>query len=80
MNSPKVLLYVAMPQELCLCEPAKHPLQWLVASDARRVTGNQDFVDMAPLDRVFVADPRRMTQVPDAQREAYAFAGAGAVA
>jgi nitroreductase len=46
----------------------------------RRVTGNQDFVDTAPLDLVFVADHTRAKLVPAAQREAYAFATAGAMA
>ena len=46
----------------------------------RRVTGKQDFVDNAPLDLVFVADHTRMKLVPAAQREAYAFATAGAMA
>ena len=46
----------------------------------RRVTGYQDFVDEAPLDLVFVADHTRMGLVPAAQREAYAYAAAGAIA
>jgi len=69
-----------MPQGLYLYEPIRHELQLVVASDVRRVTGNQDFVDTAPLDLVFVADHARMKLVPAAQREAYAFASAGAMA
>ena len=46
----------------------------------RRVTGYQDFVDSAPLDLVFVADHARMKLVPAAQREAFAFTAAGAMA
>lgn len=80
MNSQEVLLYVAMPQGLFLYEPTPHALRLTVASDVRRVTGNQDFVDTAPLDLVFVADHTRMKRVPAAQREAYAFATAGAMA
>lgn len=80
MNAQEVLLYVAMPQGLYLYEPKPHALQLVVASDVRRVTGNQDFVDTAPLDLVFVADHSRMHLVPAAQREAYAFAAAGAMA
>jgi nitroreductase len=51
-----------------------------VASDVRPVTGYQDFVDSAPLDLLYVADHRRMSLVPAAQREAYAWAAAGAMA
>jgi len=79
MNSQEVLLYVAMPQGLYLYEPGEHGLLLKVASDVRRVTGHQDFVDSAPLDLVFVADHRRMTLVPAAQRRAYAFVSAGAM-
>jgi nitroreductase len=80
MNAQEVLLYVAMPQGLFLYEPGSHALALVVASDVRRVTGNQDFVDTAPLDLVFVADHARMKLVPVAQREAYAHATAGAMA
>ena len=50
------------------------------ATDVRRVTGYQDFVDTAPLDLVYVADHARMRLVPAAMREAYAYAAAGAMA
>lgn len=80
MNAQEVLLYVAMPQGLFLYEPKPHALRLVVASDVRRVTGSQDFVDTAPLDLVFVADHARMRLVPAAQREAYAHATDGAMA
>lgn len=80
MNAQEVLLFAAMPQGLFLYEPTRHTLQLVMAMDVRRVTGNQDFVDSAPLDLVFVADHARMKLVPVAQREAYAFATAGAMA
>ena len=44
------------------------------------LTGNQDFVDEAPLDLVYVADHARMAMVPVAYRESYASAAAGAIA
>jgi len=75
-----VLLYVALPQGLYLYDPAAHVLRQALASDVRRVTGYQDFVDTAPLDLLFVADHARMGLVPAAQREAYAYAAAGAMA
>jgi hypothetical protein len=80
MNAQEVLLYVAMPQGLFLYEPVPHALRLVVASDVRRVTGNQDFVDTAPLDLVYVADHARMKLVPVAKREGYAHATAGAMA
>lgn len=45
MNAQKVPLYVAMPQGLLLYEPKPHAMRLVVASDVRRGTGNQDFVD-----------------------------------
>jgi SagB-type dehydrogenase family enzyme len=80
MNSQEVQLYVALPQGLFRYEPATHALQLEAATDVRRVTGYQDFVDTAPLDLIYVADHARMKLVPAAQREAYAFAAAGAMA
>jgi len=80
MNAQEVLLYAAMPQGLYLYEPVAHELQLVVASDVRRVTGYQDFVDDAALDLVYVADHGRMGMVPAAQRTAYACAAAGAMA
>ena len=80
MNSQEVLLYVALPQALFLYQPASHTLEWVQASDVRRVTGYQDFVDNAALDLIYVADHPTMKLVPSALREAYAYAAAGAMA
>ncbi|HET7794597.1 MAG TPA: nitroreductase family protein [Rhizobacter sp.] len=80
MNAQEVLLYAAMPQGLYRYEPVAHELLLAEASDVRRVTGYQDFVDDAALDLVYVADHARMGMVPAAQRTAYASAAAGAMA
>ena len=42
--------------------PKPHALRLVADSDVRRVTGNHDFVDTAPLDLVFVADHARLSQ------------------
>lgn len=80
MNAQEVRVYVALARGLFLYEPVAHELQHVAASDVRRVTGYQDFVDDAALDLIYVADHARMTLVPAARREAYAFAAAGAMA
>ena len=80
MNAQEVLLYVALPGGLYRYEPEPHALRLVVAQDVRRVTGYQDFVDTAPLDLIYVADHERMKLVPAGQREAYAYAAAGAMA
>ncbi len=79
LNAQEVLVYAALPGGLFLYDPVMHALQLVVATDVRRVTGNQDFVDTAPLDLVFVADHKRMKLIPAAQRQGYAFATAGAM-
>jgi nitroreductase len=80
MNAQEVRLHVALPDGLFSYEPQSHALRLTVASDVRRVTGYQDFVDLAALDLIYVADHGRMKLVPAAQREAYAYAAAGAMA
>lgn len=80
MNAQEVKIYVAVSQGLFLHEPQKHELRPVVASDVRRITGYQDFVDNAALDLIFVVDHTRMKLVPPSRREAYAFAAAGAMA
>jgi hypothetical protein len=80
MNALEVDVYVALPEGLYRYDPVGHALQMAAASDVRRVTGYQDFVDNAPLDLVYVAHHARMNLVPAAHRERYAFAAAGAMA
>jgi SagB-type dehydrogenase family enzyme len=80
MNAREVDVYVALPDGLYRYAAPTQTLHLVRATDVRRVTGYQDFVDTAPLDLVFVADHARMRLVPAAQREAYAFAAVGAMA
>jgi nitroreductase len=80
MNSHEVDVFAALPEGLYAYQPQTHTLERRVASDVRRVTGYQDFVDSAALDLIYVADLTRMKLVPLAHREAYAAAAAGAMA
>ncbi len=80
MNAQEVEIFVALPSGAYRYDAPSHELQLAAASDLRRVTGYQDFVDEAPLDLVYVADHARMSLVPVAQRESYASAEAGAIA
>ena len=79
LNAQEIDVYVALPSGAYLYEPATNSLDLIAASDLRRVTGYQDFVDEAPLDLVFVADYSRMKLVPVGQRESYASVAAGAI-
>jgi SagB-type dehydrogenase family enzyme len=80
MNAQEVQVYLALPDGLYRYDAPSHKLFLVSATDVRRVTGYQDFVDTAPLDLVFVADFARMKLVPVAQRVAFASAAAGAMA
>jgi nitroreductase len=80
LHAQEVDLHVALPNGLHFYDPMQHALRLEVASDVRRVTGYQDFVDQAALDLIFVADHTRMQLVPAARRRSYAFTCAGAMA
>lgn len=80
IDSQEVDVYVALPAGAYRYDAKSHSLQRVAASDLRRITGYQDFVDEAPLDLVYVADHRRMRMIPVALRESYASASAGAIA
>lgn len=79
LDAQEIDVYVALPSGAYLYVAAAHALGLVAASDMRRVTGYQDFVDEAPLDLVFVADHTRMALVPVAQRESFASVAAGAI-
>jgi nitroreductase len=80
LDAQEIDLYVALDSGAYLYDAKAHALRLVAASDLRRVTGYQDFVDEAPLDLVLVADHARMRLVPVGQRESYASAAAGAIA
>jgi nitroreductase len=80
LDAQEIDIYVALPQGAYLYDPKANALKLVAASDVRRVTGYQDFVDEAPLDLIYVADHARMRLVPVAQRESFASASAGAIA
>lgn len=80
IDCQEIDLYVTLPTGAYLYDATAHALQLAAASDLRRVTGYQDFVDDAPLDLVYVADHARMKLVPVGQRERFASVAAGAIA
>ncbi|MCU0974727.1 MAG: nitroreductase family protein [Steroidobacteraceae bacterium] len=80
LDAQEIDVYVALPEGAYRYDAKMHSLVLVAASDLRRVTGYQDFVDEAPLDLVYVADHARMRRVPVAHRESFASAAAGAIA
>jgi SagB-type dehydrogenase family enzyme len=75
-----LVVYAALPQGTYRYDPKAHALVLVAAADLRRVTGYQDFVDHAPLDLIYVADPSAVAPMTAAQRESYAWVEAGAIA
>ncbi len=69
-----------MPAGAYRYDAATHALHLVAASDLRRVTGYQDFVDDAPVDLIFVANSERMALMPADQRVFFASVSAGAIA
>ncbi len=80
MNAQEIDVYVALGRGLYRYDPFNHTLLLERGTDVRRVTGYQDFVDTAPLELIFVAHHGRMSLVPAAQRNVYAWVAAGAMA
>lgn len=79
INAQEIDVFAALPTGAYRYEASAHELRLVAATDVRRVTGYQDFVDDAPLDLVYVADHRRMHLVPAASRALYSAAAAGAI-
>jgi len=80
LDAQEIDVVLALPSGAYRYDQAANRLCLLAASDLRRVTGYQDFVDEAPLDLVYIADHRRMGLVPVEHRERYAWFAAGAIA
>lgn len=79
LNAQEVDVFAALPSGAYRYDAAAHQLVLVSATDVRRVTGYQDFVDDAPLDLVYVADHGRMRMVPATSRGLYSAAAAGAI-
>jgi SagB-type dehydrogenase family enzyme len=81
MNAQEIDVYVALAEGLYRYDAQRHGLDLVASTDARRVTGLQDFVDAAPLDLVYVADYERMALalIPESLRATYAAVCAGAI-
>lgn len=79
INAQEIDVFAALPAGAYRYDASKHQLLLVAATDVRRITGYQDFVDEAPLDLVFVSDHSRMRMVPAAARDSYSSAAAGAI-
>jgi nitroreductase len=65
-------VYAAMADGVFVYEPKLHQLRPHLKMDLRAQTGTQDFVGGAPLNLVYVAHGKRMTDVSTEERRLYA--------
>ncbi|MBP0588622.1 SagB/ThcOx family dehydrogenase [Paraburkholderia sp. LEh10] len=72
-------IYVLLASGAYRYDPDRHALVLVAPADLRAMTGYQEFLGHAPVNLVYVADLTRMQDVPQAQREAFASASAGAM-
>lgn len=79
MNAQEIDLYVVLAQGAYVYEAKAHRLRPVVAGDHRAKTGGQDFVKVAPIALVFVADLARMVKAKPEVKEPYAWVDTGYV-
>jgi SagB-type dehydrogenase family enzyme len=73
-------VYVVMAEGMYRYDAKANALQPVVARDLRALTGVQDFVAMAPVNLVYVADIDRMEGAAAEQKEFYAATDTGFIA
>ena len=71
-NWQEIDIYVVLPEGAYLFDAKAHALHGVLKGDIRAATGLQDFVKVAPVSLVFVADLARMTGASGADRDLYA--------
>ncbi|MDO8543604.1 MAG: SagB/ThcOx family dehydrogenase [Opitutaceae bacterium] len=72
MNSQEIDVYVALAHGVFVYDAKAHALKPIAAGDVRTKTGGQDFVKIAPVALVFVADLARMVKARPETKEGYA--------
>ncbi len=76
-NMQEIDVYVALADGLYLYDAKTHSLQLVVKADLRAATGRQDFVAIAPVNLIFVADFARMGKGSDEEKKFYSATDAG---
>jgi nitroreductase len=77
MDNREIDLIVATEAGAFLFEPTGHALRPLSGQDLRPLSGGQDYVRVAPVSLVYMADHRRQTRVPVSERALYAATDTG---
>lgn len=78
-NWQEVDVYIVTAQGVYRYEPVKHELIPVLDGDHRAETGMQEFVAIAPVNLVYVADYSRMKDAEEDQKEFYSATDAGSI-
>lgn len=77
MNMQEIDVYIATAKGLYLYDAAKHMLEPVLAGDIRAATGRQDFVAVAPVNLIYVADLSKMKRGDEEQKKFYSATDTG---
>jgi nitroreductase len=80
MNAQETDLYVATAQGLFLYEAKPHALRRVAEGDRRAALSGQEYVAVAPVTLLYVADYARMVKAAEKDRPVYAAIGVGCIA
>ena len=77
MNMQEIDVYIATAKGLYFYDAAKHMLEPVLAGDIRAATGRQDFVAVAPVNLIYVADLSKMKRGDEEQKKFYSATDTG---
>ncbi|MCU0581621.1 MAG: SagB/ThcOx family dehydrogenase [Syntrophales bacterium] len=77
MNQQEIDIYVATAEGLFLFDAKGHQLQPVLKQDIRALTGQQAYIQDAPVNLIFVADLARMSRTSSENRDLYAAVDTG---
>lgn len=78
-NWQEIDVYVVMSEGTYRYEAREHALSLVLSADLRAATGTQDFVGVAPLNLVYIADFDKMTDTTPERRILYSAADTGMI-
>lgn len=80
MNQQEIDIYVALAKGFYLYDAQSNSLKLVLEKDLRKMTGKQPFVEVAPVNLVYVADLSKMTRGSEQDKQFYAAADTGFIA
>lgn len=79
-NQQEIDIYMVLPEGIYLYEPKTHGIKPVANEDFRALTGSQDFVAVAPVNFVYVADYSRMGRIKtDTDKDLYSAIDTGLI-